>query len=136
MGAGLVHGKPTAKDFAATARGAAESQGPSDEDQQPPNSIFVRRFHTATCREDILRGGPGSRYQCHLFARERAGNVLGMFKLGRLLQLVALVILPLAMIAQLSGSISLGQMLQFLFAAVCMFMIGYLLQTYSGGNPS
>ena len=40
-----------------------------------------------------------------------------MFKLGRLLQFVALVILPLAMVAQLSGSISLGQMLQFLFVA-------------------
>lgn len=61
------------------------------------------------------------------------GTLLGMFKLGRLLQIVALVILPLAMVSQLSGSISLGQMLQFMFVAVGIFMIGYLLQRYSGG---
>ncbi len=75
----------------------------------------------------------GSRQRGHLPAPPANGNVLGMFKLGRLLQLVALVILPLAMVAQLSGSISLGQMLQFLFVSVCVFTMGYLLQRYSGG---
>lgn len=59
--------------------------------------------------------------------------MLGMFKLGRLLQFAALVILPLAMLSQLSGSISLGVMLRFLFAGVVLFTIGYLLQRYSGG---
>ncbi|MEX2093768.1 MAG: hypothetical protein WD971_13875 [Pirellulales bacterium] len=59
-----------------------------------------------------------------------------MFKLGRLLQIVALVILPLAMVSQLSGSISLGQMLQFMFVAVGIFMMGYLLQRYSGGGSN
>ena len=59
-----------------------------------------------------------------------------MFKLGHLLQFVGLVIPPLAMIAQLGGSIKPGPMLQFLFAAVCVFTIGYLLQRYSGGGSS
>jgi hypothetical protein len=59
-----------------------------------------------------------------------------MFKLGRLLQFVGLLIPPLAIIAQLGESISLGQMLQFLVAAVCVFMIGYLLQRYSGGGTA
>jgi hypothetical protein len=59
--------------------------------------------------------------------------VLGMYQIGRLLQLAALVILPLAMVSQLSGSISLGQMLQFLFVGAGIFTLGYLLQRYSGG---
>jgi hypothetical protein len=68
-----------------------------------------------------------------LFLIVAGGNVLGMLKLGRILQLAALIILPLSMMAQLSGSISLGQMLQFLFVAVGIFTLGYLLQRYSGG---
>jgi hypothetical protein len=71
-----------------------------------------------------------------LFDAANGGNVLGMFQIGRLLQLAALVILPLAMIAQLGGSISLGQMLQFLFVGVGVFVLGYLLQRYSGGGTS
>lgn len=43
-------------------------------------------------------------------------------------------ILPLSMISQLSGSISLGMMLRFLFAGIVMFTIGYLLQRYSGAS--
>ncbi len=71
-----------------------------------------------------------------LFAWCAGGNVLGMFKLGRLLQFVGLVIPPLAMMAQLSGSISLGNMLQFLFVAVGVFTMGYLFERYSGGGSS
>jgi hypothetical protein len=67
-----------------------------------------------------------------LWRRVAGGNVLAMYALARLLQVAGLMILPLAMIAQLSGSVSLGQMLQFLGAGVCCFTIGYLLQTYSG----
>lgn len=59
--------------------------------------------------------------------------MLRMRALGRLFQFAALVILPLAMMAQLSGSISLGVMLRFLFAGIVIFTIGYLLQRYSGG---
>ena len=58
-----------------------------------------------------------------------------MSSLGRFLQLVALSIPPLAMVAQLSDeAISLGQMLTFLVSAVALFSIGYLLQQYSGGS--
>jgi hypothetical protein len=71
-----------------------------------------------------------------LFGWFASGTLLGMFKFGRLLQFVALVILPLAMVSQLSGSISLGQMLQFLTVGVGVFMLGYLLQRYSGGSPN
>ena len=74
--------------------------------------------------------------RAHLFARRANGNVLGMFKLGRFLQLVGLVIPPLAIVAQLADSISLGQMLQFLFVSVGVFLMGYLLQRYSGGDSS
>ena len=68
-----------------------------------------------------------------MFARRRGVTVLRMRALGRLLQFAALVILPLSMMAQLSGSITLGMMLRFLFAGIVMFTIGYLLQRYSGG---
>ena len=71
-----------------------------------------------------------------MFRPPAGGNVLGMFKLGRLLQFAGLVIPPLAIVAQLTSSISLGQMLEFLVAAVCVFSIGYLLQRYSGGGAS
>ena len=57
-----------------------------------------------------------------------------MFKLGRMLQFVALVIPPLAIVAQLAESISLGQMLEFLFVSVGVFLMGYLLQRYSGSS--
>ena len=62
------------------------------------------------------------------------GTVLRMTAFARLLQLAGLAIPPLAIIAQLGESISLGQMLTFLVAAVCMFSIGYLLQSYLGGG--
>lgn len=64
--------------------------------------------------------------------RFRNGNVRRMHALARLLQLAGLIIPPLAMIAQLGNHISAGRMLQFLLFAVCLFVAGYLLQTYSG----
>lgn len=57
-----------------------------------------------------------------------------MYTAGRLLQLVGLAIPPLAIAAQLGESISLGQMLEFLVMAVGIFVVGYLLQRYSGSN--
>jgi hypothetical protein len=84
--------------------------------------------------QDILGGVRGSRQRGHLFRRPTGGNVLGMFALGRSLQFVGLVIPPLAIMAQLGGSISLGQMLEFLLVAVGVFLMGYLLQRYSGGG--
>ena len=85
---------------------------------------MVRRFTLPeACRADLFRVAAG-------------GNVLGMFKLGRLLQLVALVILPLAMMAQLSNAIDLKMMLRFLFVGVGIFMMGWIMQRYSGGSSS
>lgn len=48
--------------------------------------------------------------------------------LGRLLQIAGLVVPLLAIIAQLEGRISVGQMLTFLVAAMCLFWIGRLIQ--------
>jgi hypothetical protein len=58
-----------------------------------------------------------------------------MHSIARLLQLIGLTIPPLAIIAQLTGSINLKQMLGFLVASVSVFTIGYLMQRYSGGGP-
>lgn len=59
-----------------------------------------------------------------------------MTSLGKLLQLIGLVIPPLAMAAQLAtpDEFSAGKMLQFLAAAVGCFSLGYLLRTYRGGS--
>lgn len=70
----------------------------------------------------------------HLPGQSAGGTVLWMYRVARLLQLIGLAIPPLAIVAQLSESITLGQMLQFLFVAVCVFLMGYLLQRYSGGS--
>jgi hypothetical protein len=64
--------------------------------------------------------------------RGTADTVPAMVAVARLLQFVALVILPLSIFAQLSEAISLGQMLQFLVVGICLFAIGYLMQAYSG----
>lgn len=72
-------------------------------------------------------------FQAGLSGRGLDGNVPDMLRLGRLLQLAALVILPLSMMAQLSGSISLGVMLRFLFVGIVIFTMGWLMQRYSGG---
>ena len=49
---------------------------------------------------------------------------------GRLLQMVGLVVLPLASLMQLSGTISVGRMLQMLAVGICAFGIGWILTTY------
>lgn len=54
--------------------------------------------------------------------------------IARLLQLAALVILPLAVVAQLGNRITAGQLLQFMVVGVALFSIGYLLQSYGGGE--
>ncbi len=51
-----------------------------------------------------------------------------MYTVARCLQIVGLIIPPLAIMAQLEKSISVGQMLTFLVAALCVFYIGQLLQ--------
>ena len=53
-----------------------------------------------------------------------------MRSLGRFSQFCGLVILPLASFMQLSGSLTVGQMMQMLAAGVCLFGIGWILTTY------
>ena len=53
-----------------------------------------------------------------------------MRSLGRFLQFVGLVILPLASLLELSNEISVGAMMQLLVAGVCVFLIGWILVTY------
>jgi hypothetical protein len=54
-----------------------------------------------------------------------------MASLGRLLQIVGLVLPPLSIFLQLEGSITLGQMLLVLVAAVSGFWIGRILEGYA-----
>jgi len=56
-----------------------------------------------------------------------------MHSLGRFLQLVGLVVLPLASVLQIEQSISVGQMLQIMAAGICCFGIGWILATYRFG---
>lgn len=56
-----------------------------------------------------------------------------MYTLGRFLQVVGLAIPPLAIVRELNES-NPGLMLKFLFVAVGIFTLGYLLQRYSGGK--
>jgi|SRR6267142_312689 hypothetical protein len=56
-----------------------------------------------------------------------------MYTLGRFLQVVGLIIPPLAIIAELNHS-NPGLMLKFLLVAVGIFTLGYFLQRYSGGK--
>jgi hypothetical protein len=50
--------------------------------------------------------------------------------LARGLQILGLLLPPLAIVLQLSEAISLGQMLLILVAAVCCFLIGRILEGY------
>lgn len=53
-------------------------------------------------------------------------------RIGRLLQHLGLILPPLAILLQLSESISLGKMLVMLVAAVCLFWIGRIVEGYWG----
>ncbi len=56
-----------------------------------------------------------------------------MQTLGKVLQLAGLAIPPLTIIAQLTESIGTKEMLTFLVASVCAFMLGRLLEGYARG---
>jgi hypothetical protein len=56
-----------------------------------------------------------------------------MYTLGRFLQIVGLIIPPLAIVAELNER-NPSLLLKFLFVAVGIFTLGYLLQRYSGGK--
>jgi hypothetical protein len=51
--------------------------------------------------------------------------------LGRGLQIVGLIVPPLAIVMQLAETISLGQMLTMLVAAACLFWIGRIVEGYA-----
>lgn len=51
--------------------------------------------------------------------------------IGRGSQILALALLPIAMVLQLLNSITLGQMLTILVAGVCLFGIGRIVEGYS-----
>ncbi len=53
-----------------------------------------------------------------------------MNALGRLLQIAGLTVPLLAIFAQLEGRISVGQLLTFVVAAMCLFWIGQLIRPH------
>ncbi|MEX2122154.1 MAG: hypothetical protein WD847_21420 [Pirellulales bacterium] len=55
-----------------------------------------------------------------------------MRTLGRSLEVLGLILPPLAIIFQLAERISLGQMLIMLVSAVCLFGIGRIVEGYAG----
>jgi hypothetical protein len=57
-----------------------------------------------------------------------------MYTLGRALQIVALIIPPLAIVAELNDR-NPALLLKFLAVAVGIFVLGYLMQRYSGSPP-
>jgi len=57
-----------------------------------------------------------------------------MHTLARLLQLLGMAIAPLAMVAQMSNQIKVGDMLKFLLLSVGIFIVGYTLQRFSGSS--
>ncbi len=58
-----------------------------------------------------------------------------MYTLARLLQLAGLTIPLVAIVAQLSNSISVGALLGFLVVSVILFYMGRLLQSGGGQGP-
>jgi len=63
--------------------------------------------------------------------RKPCGFVPLMHSIGRGLQMLGLTVPPLSIIMQLSGSITLGQMLTMLVASVCAFGIGRIIEGYA-----
>ncbi|MFO0788645.1 MAG: hypothetical protein U0805_04250 [Pirellulales bacterium] len=61
-------------------------------------------------------------------------TLLAMYTVARFLQMVGLTVPLLAVVAQLNNTIKANTMLGFLFVSVLVFVIGYLLQRYSGGS--
>ena len=69
----------------------------------------------------------------YLVEHGRVGYGLLMYPFARLLQIAGLIVPPLAIIAQLNNSISLGQMLLFLVASISAFYIGRILEGIARG---
>ena len=54
-----------------------------------------------------------------------------MKAIGKLMQLVALIVLPVSILVQLSGGLSVGQMLILLVFAFALFWLGRIVEGYS-----
>jgi hypothetical protein len=54
-----------------------------------------------------------------------------MHAIGRGLQKLGLIVLPLSIVLQLAGAIDVKQMLAILVAGVCLFYIGRIVEGYS-----
>jgi hypothetical protein len=55
-----------------------------------------------------------------------------LYRLGRILQLVGMLILPQAIVLELLGKVSLGQSLMIAVAGIAVFLIGVGAQRASG----
>jgi uncharacterized membrane protein YjfL (UPF0719 family) len=55
-----------------------------------------------------------------------------LYKVGRLFQLLGLLVLPIAMAGEASGSMPLGKMLTWASVGVVLFMVGWMLQQSRG----
>jgi F0F1-type ATP synthase membrane subunit a len=73
----------------------------------------------------------GTKRVVKAFLGFRKHQIHSMASLGRLLQIVGLVLPPLSIILQLQGAITLGQMLTMLVAAVSAFWIGRIVEGYA-----
>lgn len=60
----------------------------------------------------------------------RNNKEAAMRQLTRGLQIVALIVLPLSMILQIAGSVSVGQMLLMMLAGFALFWIGRIAEGY------
>jgi hypothetical protein len=56
------------------------------------------------------------------------------YKIGRALQLVAMLILPVAIAGQATEHLTLGQMLTWTAAGIVLFAAGWMLQDMGGRN--
>jgi hypothetical protein len=83
-------------------------------------------YHDGSSNERLLQRLPRN---------YRDVTVLTMYILGRSLQVVGLIIPPLAIMAELNER-NPSQMLKFLAIAIGIFVLGYLLQRYSGGGAT
>jgi len=97
----------------------------------PDGSISGIVFNVITCHRIGQHGAPPS---TRLGAAGSQCYCAEMYTLGRILQLVGLIILPLAIVNELNHS-NPGLLLKFMFMGAGVFTLGYLFQRYSGGKP-
>jgi len=78
--------------------------------------------------KDAIEGRPPAGRSCE--KRRRADSRIMVYKLGRLLQFVGLILLPVAMAGNLvpEQAVSLGNMLTLMIVGVMIFFLGWTLQ--------